>query len=267
MNDLRTQESPPSTEMTRFNALRHGVLSRYSVLPWEDVGEYEALVSALVAEHVPVGPTEEHLVEELAGIFWRKRRLRLAEGAVFRRGLAGTIAPTRGTVRAALAHLDVSDGTERPLDAIQATTGETADELRDLQEDEAMTRRAIDLLDSGRKDRYQAALQAVREDTREWWEECLHRDSDELDEEEEPPTADADGFRRFLETKILPWYATRKKELLNRPLIRDQVFGEALEPVKLERLSRYEVHLDRKLERTLAMLVRLRQFRTGVGRE
>jgi hypothetical protein len=24
------------TEITRFNALRHGVLSRYTVLPWED---------------------------------------------------------------------------------------------------------------------------------------------------------------------------------------------------------------------------------------
>ena len=25
-----------SYEVTRFNALRHGVLSRYAVLPWED---------------------------------------------------------------------------------------------------------------------------------------------------------------------------------------------------------------------------------------
>ncbi|MBM4228302.1 MAG: hypothetical protein FJ164_11220 [Gammaproteobacteria bacterium] len=208
------------------------------------------------------GATEEHLVEELAGIFWRKRRLRLAEGAVFRRGLAGTIAPTRGTVKAALAHLDVSQGTEGPLDAIQATAVETEDELRDLSDDEAMTRRALALLESGRKDRYKVALQAVREDTREWWEECLDRDSDELDEDEEIPAADADGLRGFLETKILPWYETRRKELLNRPLIRDQAFGEALEPVKLERLSRYEVHLDRKLERTLAMLVRLRQMRS-----
>jgi hypothetical protein len=24
------------TEITRFNAIRHGVLSRYTVLPWED---------------------------------------------------------------------------------------------------------------------------------------------------------------------------------------------------------------------------------------
>jgi hypothetical protein len=66
------------TDITRFNALRHGVLSRYTVLPWEDAAEYRAVVEALVAEHVPQGPTEEHLVEELAGILWRKRRLRLA---------------------------------------------------------------------------------------------------------------------------------------------------------------------------------------------
>src|SRR5271156_5189696 len=60
------------TEITRFNALRHGVLSRYTVLPWEDAAEYRDLVAALDAEHAPQGPTEEHLVEELAGILWRK---------------------------------------------------------------------------------------------------------------------------------------------------------------------------------------------------
>jgi hypothetical protein len=45
--------------------------------------------------------------------------------------------------------------------------------------------------------------------------------------------------------------------LANRPLIREQAFGEALDPDKLERLGRYEVHLDRKLERMLTMLLRL----------
>ena len=76
-----------STEMTRFNALRHGVLSRYTVLPWEDADEYNALLAALAAEHAPQGPTEDHLVEELAGVLWRKRRLRLAEAAAHRRSL------------------------------------------------------------------------------------------------------------------------------------------------------------------------------------
>jgi hypothetical protein len=76
-----------SYEATRFNALRHGVLSRHTVLPWEDRSEYESLLGALVAEHMPDGPTEEHLVEELAGIIWRKRRLRMAEAAVYREKL------------------------------------------------------------------------------------------------------------------------------------------------------------------------------------
>lgn len=75
------------TESTRFNALKHGVLSRYTLLPWEDEAEYRDLLHALVAERRPEGPTEEHLVEEIAGVLWRKRRLRLAESAAFRRGL------------------------------------------------------------------------------------------------------------------------------------------------------------------------------------
>ena len=57
------------TEITRFNALRHGVLSRYTVLPWEDAAEYRDLVASLVAEHaLPQGRLREHLVEELTGI-------------------------------------------------------------------------------------------------------------------------------------------------------------------------------------------------------
>jgi hypothetical protein len=81
------------TSFTRFNALRHGVLSYYTVLPWENSNEYRTVVEALVAEHAPQGPTEEHLVEEIAGIVWRKRRLRLAEAAAHRRGLESALAP------------------------------------------------------------------------------------------------------------------------------------------------------------------------------
>jgi hypothetical protein len=50
-------------------------------------------------------------------------------------------------------------------------------------------------------------------------------------------------------------------ELDNRPLIREQAFGEALDPDNLDRLGHCEVHLDRKLERMLAMLLRLKDLR------
>ena len=72
-NTIQTLPAEPGTDVTRFNALRHGVLSRYTVLPWENADEYRAVVEGLVAEHGPHGPTEEHLVEEIAGILWRKQ--------------------------------------------------------------------------------------------------------------------------------------------------------------------------------------------------
>jgi hypothetical protein len=250
------------TEITRFNALQHGILSRYTVLPWEDEVEYQRLLTALAKEHTPRGPTEEHLVEELAGILWRKRRLRLAEAAVHRRGLDGTLDTYRETVKVALVHLDATGQSERVVDAIRATAEETAEAIREMEADEAMTRRALKLLRPGRTDAYEAALAALHEDTRVWWRDTLDSDPEDFEDEvEEPPTADADSLGRFLESEILPWYVTRRKELANRPLIREQAFGDALDVGKLERLGRYEVHLDRKLERMLTMLIRLQDLR------
>jgi hypothetical protein len=59
-----------------------------------------------------------------------------------------------------------------------------------MKADEAMTRRALDLLGSRRNDAYEAALAALREDTKSWWAELLGRDPDEIEEGEEPATAD-----------------------------------------------------------------------------
>ena len=248
-----------SYKATRFNALRHGILSRVTVLPWEDADEYRALVEALAAEHTPEGPTEEHLVEELAGILWRKRRLRLAEAATHRRGLESTFASYRHIVKVALVHLDVQEESERVIDAIQATAANTEAAIADVQEDETMTRRALDLLGSNRNDAYETAIAALREDTQQWWTCELQRNP--IEDDEEPFSPDGESLRRFIEQKMLPCLETRRKELSNRPLICEQAFGESLDPDKLERLARYEVHLDRKLERPLAMLFRLKELR------
>jgi hypothetical protein len=250
-------------EVTRFNALRHGVLSKYTVLPWEDGEEYQALVGALVTEHAPQGPTEEHLVEEIAGIFWRKRRLRLAEGALNRRGLTATLPPYRDTVKSALVYADSSGQTENVADALAHSADQTREHIEDMEADEAMTRKALAILGSRRNDAYEAALKALRDDTLGWWTRLLEPEADELDEGETLFVADPDGLRRFLEDKVLPWYEDRRREFANRPLIREQAFGEALDPNKLESLGRYEVHLDRKLERMLGMLLRLKDLRQG----
>jgi hypothetical protein len=174
-----------------------------------DASEYRELVAVLVAEHAPSGPTEGHLVEELAAVFWRKRRLRMAEAAIYRdkiRKDAAGLHNADGIAAAALLPITGSTTAGNPAigKAIAATPAETARELRDVRRDQAMTRRALLILEAGGGDAYKRTLGALRDDTRSYWQACLS----------EPPVP-----------------------------------------------ARYEIHLDRKMERLLAMLVRLRELR------
>ena len=108
-------------------------------------------------------------------------------------------------------------------------------------------------------------MEALQPDTRQAWEEQLEEwEPNDYPEDQEACTADAASLQRYLETEICPWYETRRKEFENRPLIHAQAFGEALDPHRLQGLARYEVHLDRKLERTLAMLLKLKDLRREV---
>jgi hypothetical protein len=250
-------------ELARFNALRHGVLSRHTVLPWEDGEEYRVLLEALVGEHKPEGPTEEHLVEELAGVIWRKRRLRLGEAAAHHRALKRSTDPLGETAKAAIVHVADDMDNYSVTDAITSTDEETAEDLTDIESDQAMTEEALGLLETNSSTAYTHALAALREDTREWWAEQLTWEPDDYNEDQAPYRADAESLKRFLESEIRPWYDKRRRELENRPLIRAQAFGEAVDPNRLERLSRYEVHLDRKLERTVAMLLKLQELRAA----
>jgi hypothetical protein len=248
------------TALTRFNALRHGVLSRYTLLPWEEESEYHELLSALVSEHQPSGPTEEHLVEELAGILWRKRRLRLAEAASFRRGLEDATSFIRNTATAAVSHLSVTAHQRDVGSAVRATAEDTAGDFADLAAERAQTQQALAILEAGQDGAaYEQALAALHEGTREWWQSALAEPED--GEDEEPFSPEPAGLTRFLREKVLSWYEERRQELENRPLLRSQALGQALDPERLAGLARYEVHLDRKLERTLAMLLKLKDLR------
>jgi hypothetical protein len=214
-----------------------------------------------VVEHKPQGPTEEHLVEELAGVIWRKRRLWLGERAAHHRALRRASDPYQHTAEAAL--INVAGDVEANCigDAIRATEEQTAEERADLEDDRVMTEEAIRILASPSSSAYSRALAALREDTREWWDRQLSWEPGDYDQNQMPYCADAESLKRFLESEVLPWCEKRQLELDHRPLIRAQAFGEAVDPDRLERLARYEVHLDRKLERMLAMLFKLQELR------
>lgn len=256
----KSTSSSKRTALTRYNAVTHGVLSRNTILPWEDARAYDRLIAALANEHSPQGPTELHLVQELASIFWRKRRLELAEVAVYKRGLKETMATYSETAKRAMADRPGSGPKAIVESAITTTTDEIEAELRDIAEDEAMTEKAIAYLRAGRSGSYDEALGAVRQDTREWWMEITN---DKENDSEDRPMPNATCLLDFLMNTVMPWYNERRQELASHPVIRNQAFGEAFDPERLDKLARYEVHLDRKLERTLAMLLRLKEIKAA----
>jgi hypothetical protein len=217
MNEM--VQSPPAQadghyQVTRFNALRHGVLSRYTVLPWEAEAEYRMLLDALVAEHAPQGPTEEHLVEELTGIIWRKRRLRMAEAAVYREKLrhdATAYQTPEHLAGAALMPVTGATGQEANIPrALTASPTDTERDLRAVRRDQAMTRKAWDILDAGGSDAYTRALAALSNDTRACWV-LADRPTDGLAYR---PTAEA--LKAWIARSWRKWYEKPIAELEHR---------------------------------------------------
>lgn len=64
------------------NALRHGLAAHQIVLRDENPVEFEALRQALTAELFPESALEGLLVDRLAGLFWRLRRIPHFEAAL-----------------------------------------------------------------------------------------------------------------------------------------------------------------------------------------
>ena len=73
--------TPQGKERSKFNARKHGLFSKVVLLHGESRAEYDALLNRLMEDLCPQGKLETVLVENLATLMWRKRRLLQAETA------------------------------------------------------------------------------------------------------------------------------------------------------------------------------------------
>ena len=244
-------------EAVKYNALKHGILSKHVVLPHENKNEFDDLQAALISEHQPAGATELHLVEELAGIMWRKRRVLLAEGAKINRSL-----------RVCMHSLDKRSSTsvKNAVPAEAALAGAyvdyrdllslTEEELRQREQDAirelAATERANQVILGGRGNVYKRALKMLPPESLQWW-------GNQLDDGEVEATVDS--LKDFIAIDLLPACRSNLAEIQNHEAIKSQVFGEGINMPLMQNLSRYETHLDRKFEKTLGMLIKLKELR------
>jgi hypothetical protein len=247
--------SPQPYEVVRFNALKHGILSRYTVLSHENHADYESLVNSLMDEHLPAGATEQHLIEELASVIWRKRRVLQAEGATINKGLKESARSAKTVIPAAAPfELGLSGEHTRIEDLMDLKPEDVTESQRAARHDLDATNKADAILRKGGDRAYDKALRALLPDSREWWDSYV---------EEEEYTADAEGLASFITEHLSPLCYQQEKESRHHDAIVNQAVGEGLQAYRLEKLSRYETHLDRKFERTLAMLIKLKDLRSS----
>ena len=252
---VNSEDETNNYGVVRYNALKHGILSKHVVLPHEDKSEFDDILAALLAEHQPSGTTEAYLVEELAGIMWRKRRVLLAEGARINCGLKEELLCTsyKSPIKAAVPFaLGLPDKPTDTQDLITASPEQVAQAQKETRHDREQTDKAAAILRKGGKTAYEKALKTLLSDSREWWQEYV---------EEEEYQANDEGLAEFINRHLLPFCISMEKEALHHNAIKAQTIGEGLQAYKLEKLSRYETHLDRKFERTLGKLIKLKELR------
>lgn len=262
--DLQTPTPASGYANVRLNALKHGILSRHVVLAHEDGLEFDELLATMMAEHQPSGPTETHLVEELAATVWRKRRALLAEGASINRGLLNVSKARNarpfdpdGPARAALPFEPQLAGTRlnQPAELaelVRLTPEEARSRALETDADLAATLRAIGILRRGGARAYTQALRALSPSSLDSWNDALGEGEVE---------ATAEDLMKHVHEFLLPYCQQAAIEARSHDAIKAQTLGEGLQAQRLESLNRYETHLDRKFERTLAMLLKLKELR------
>lgn len=264
--DGETPRPLKDTSISRFNSLRTGLRSALCVLPWESVDEYAALCRALVDHHNPVGPVEAHLVEEVAGAIWRMQRVQRAEAALYRKDLAKEASHEYSggeVLRAALIGTDANPPAGPfPLGELVGPPGEQP-HLAGAARDLGRVMQVADNLRAGGD--YAKAEAALGPEWREDWASYIGETVEYGGETEYTYQATGEALLYYLDHELIPLLRKQDLQYRYKEPIAEQLRGQAFNPGKLEIIGRYETHLDRKLERSLAMLIKLQQLRQQAG--
>jgi hypothetical protein len=282
-NRTRPSLGGPSTDegkaIAKFNATKHGIFSTVVVLKWETRASFDSLLDGLMRDCQPQGRLEEILVEKLAMILWRHRRLLISEG--------GEISKTHRFL------------IWEKATSLQDAVTKNADSSKSKQETPSSKGLFWDVSNLKMLDRCLELLSRLRDsiETDGFEPEYDERILKEIYGSNKIPHEGgtlADSYKNWCDQAIEaedptikhmgPSEETCRKSMLSEfdlevvrlKQIRDQYAAieterNSLELLRsripegpqLERLLRYEASLERSFDRTLAQLERLQRIRRG----
>lgn len=267
--------TPQGKERSKFNARKHGLFSKAVLLYDESPVEYDALLNGLMQNLQPRGKLEIVLVENLATLLWRKRRLLQAEIA---------------EIEKAQQFVNLDLVLQNKIDELQYAQLKGTSDAKPghsnllLLIDNAMTlldiHRALFIADDPEdQDRMRGILKSIYgyqdggPQPYGWCQMTLElsklTSSVQLPEQGKEDSKDPPDEKKRVDKAIY-------QEILRLGKIRDIVLKLEASRCKYDaagarvpsqeasdRLLRYEAHLSREFDKTLAQLERLQRMRLG----
>jgi len=271
-------------QRSKHNALKHGIFSKIVLLEGDSRTEFNSLLNGLRNDLRPEGALEEILVEKLAALLWRHRRILIAEGAEIQRGVrfhssykserdeqeAIIFLRSEGNVRVGLfSRIENPFIQERCLDVLRHL--KESIELRGFDSsvdtrlltvlfgDIEMTAQSVSLVMSYALCTHSGKYPDLKELDK------LEGEKKELIEKLATPEGRKDKFLQSLQLQIdglqglqeSPDRITAPREKL------EELCRSVPNAPELDRLLRYEATLERYFDRTLSQLERQQRMRMG----
>jgi hypothetical protein len=276
----------PRTELGKQrasrNATKHGVFSIVVVLPDESRAEYGGLLAGLREAFQPEGAVEELLVEKLATITWRQRRLLLAESAEIRKNMEFVGWDERNRERTdadeiveQLCELNDVGREKQKIGLVQKIYNphvlerclELLSELRrQIKENDLNREQDTALLEKIYGDR---DANRLREDLYNSYETWLDTSEGPEEERVREGYASPEECRKNVieeiesEIRRLKRYQKERTSIETARTQLEVLCRRVPDSPGLDRLLRYEASLERNFDRTLSQLERLQRMRLG----
>ncbi|MCI0533993.1 MAG: hypothetical protein L0Z50_02075 [Verrucomicrobiales bacterium] len=269
--------------------MKHGIFSPVATIKGESRAEFDAFLKGLQESLRPVGALEELLVEKLALLAWRYRRMVIAEGAEIQKSVdffqwdrdldrehsVDTGLPMAQFAGGLIAHLRSPEMIDRCMELLEELRSNVARRGFDLKSDRTLLATIYGTnLEHPSRHSLLKSYATLGVMAKEWLQRERQRGEGERAEPEGEenrapiPAEDCrDMFLRELDEQIR-WLSRCRKQFGAVEADRTQL--ELLtrripDAAKSDRLLRYEAALERGFDRALGQLERLQRMRLGLA--
>ncbi len=260
-------------ERSSRNSLKHRIFSRATIFDDEQWPQFDSLLQGLRKDLRPEGMLENLLVDKLASLIWRYRRMLVAERAEIQLGKWTNPLTAERENRQREEAVTLFDSMERPGPGLMSR-----------YENPLILKRIVELLKTLC---FSVKLRGFNPESDSWILKMVFGESKvcepmlvvyslcsdpgtlvkdkEFKEFDLPPEGRKEKFLEMLNEYIAKLDGIPKvaKYISDRAGRLERLCSVVPETPRLDRLLRYEANLDRSLDRTLSQLERLQRMRLG----